>query len=224
MSLQDQVAQIFKNWGSDLNYNERVALGKKARGYGVGNWKAEHIAYVVASGAASGVMGGPVGIAAIPADLYWCKKVAVQGCLGIGHILDCDVDYDQDMNFILARFTDVGEPSYVVPAGKIGIKISNKAMTKIAPKVAGKVVEKIALKSGSKFAAKLAGKAATKASAKLMAKLTAKTGFGWIPGVGGAVSAGINWWLLDGLLNAAEEYYKQPYFVVNDPEVISAVY
>jgi hypothetical protein len=224
MSLQDQVAQIFKDWGSDLNYSERIALEKKTRDYKVGNWKTEHIAYVVASGAASGAMGGPVGIAAIPADLLWCKKVAVQGCLGIGYILGCDVDYEKDMNFILALFADVGEPSYVIPAGKIGVKISNKAMTKIAPKVAGKVVEKIALKSGSKFAAKLAGKAATKASAKLMAKLTAKTGFGWIPGVGGAVSAGINWWLLAGLLNAAEEYYKHPYLVVKDSEVISAVY
>lgn len=63
--------------------------------------------------------------------------------------------------------------------------------------------------------------AASKAATKLTAKLAAKTGFGWIPLIGGVVSAGINWWLLSGLLDAAETYYKSDYIVLKDDEISS---
>lgn len=217
MSLQDDVAKVFKGWGSELLEAERKALRKKAAGYSVSDWKAEHIAYVVGSGALTGIVGEPVGLAAIIPDLLWCKKVGTQGCLGIGHIKGCDVDYDQDMNMILAVWSDLAEAAVSVPVGKVGIKVSNKAL----PKVAGKVVEKLLFKGSSKIGAKLASKAASKAAAKLTAKLAAKSGFGWIPVVGGAVSAGINWWLLSGLLDAAEIYYKSNYIVLSDDEIAS---
>lgn len=225
MSLQNEIAKIFQDWGRELNSAERKALEKKVKGYNVNDWKAEHIGMVVASGAGFGAIGGWVGLGAIMPDLLWCKKVGIQGCLGIGYIQGRYVDYDQDMNMILSIWTELGEAATFVPAGKVGIKISNKATVKMAGKVAGKIVEKAALKGGSKLGAKLAGKAASKAAAKLAAKLAAKTGVGWIPLIGGAVSGGVNWWLLNGLLDAAEKYYRGDcdYLVLHDSELASAV-
>ncbi|QLE50372.1 hypothetical protein FD724_21230 [Nostoc sp. C057] len=217
MSLQEEVAQIFRNWGSGMLEVERKALREKASKYTVDDWKAEHIVYVAGSGALTGAIGGPVGLAAILPDLFWCKKVGTQGCLGIGYIKGYVIDYENDMNMILAVWSDLAEATVSVPVGKVGIKISNK----ILPKVAGKVVEKVILKGSSKIGAKLAAKAASKAATKLTAKLAAKTGVGWIPLIGGVVSAGINWWLLSGLLDAAETYYKSDYIVLKDDEISS---
>ncbi len=217
MSLQEEIAQVFKNWGSDLLEAERKALREKAAKYTVSDWKAEHIAYVVGSGVLTGAIGGPVGLAAILPDLLWCKKVGTQGCLGIGYIKGYDIDYENDMNMILAVWSDLAEAAVSVPAGKVGIKVSNK----ILPKVAGKVVEKVILKGSSKIGATLAAKAASKAATKLTAKLAAKTGVGWIPLIGGVVSGGINWWLLSGLLDAADAYYKSDYIVLKDDEISS---
>ena len=110
-----------------------------------------------------------------------------------------------------------------IPVGKVGIKVGGKVAAKsvaiVAGALTGTVVSKLALKGGSKIGAKLASKAASKAATKLMTKLTAKTGFGWIPFIGGAVSAGVNWWLVDGLLTAAEQYYQNDYVILNDSEV-----
>ena len=217
MALQDDIAQIFKGWGSDLLMAERKALRDKAAKYNVGDWKAEHIAYVAGSGALTGALGGFVGLAAIIPDLLWCKKVGTQGCLGIGHVRGLDVDYDEDMNAIMLLWSELGEAAVSVPVGKIGIKISNKVL----PKVAGKVVEKLILKGSTKIGGKLVAKAASKAAAKLTAKLAAKSSFGWIPIIGGAVSAGINWWLLSGLLDAADKFYSSNtnYIILDNDEV-----
>lgn len=222
MGLQDELIPIFQNWGSNLNSAEKKALRKKTTGYSINDWKAEHISMAVASGAASGAVGGPVGLAAIIPDLVWCKKVGTQGCLGMGYILKHDVDYEQDMNGIMAIWTDIAEATVTVPAGKVGIKVSNKVTAKMAGKVAGKVVSKAAFKGGSKVGMKLITKVASKGAAKVATKLVAKTSFGWIPLVGGAVSGGINWWLLNELLDAAEEYYTYPYAVLKDKEIASA--
>ncbi|MDY6783600.1 MAG: hypothetical protein SW833_13835 [Cyanobacteriota bacterium] len=223
MSLNDELAQMFKdlaNLGSDI---ERKQLKKQVRDYSLDEWKSERIAMVVASGGISGALGGSLGLAAIPVDLAWCGRVSALGCFGIGHIKNIDVDYDVDMNLIISIWTGLGEATNVVPAGKIGIKVFGKKVTpKIAAKVSGFLVSKVALKGSSKLGTKLASKAASKAAAKLVAKLMTKTGTAWIPLVGGIVSGGVNWWLVNGLLNAAEQYYSHKYVVLRDSEVAAA--
>ena len=219
MSLNEDIAQVFKDLGNLGNRLEREALERQAKNYHLSDWKAERIAMVVGSGALSGALGGPIGLAAIPADLAWCGRVSGLGCFGIGHILGREVDYDLDMSLIMSIWTGLGEAASVVPAGKVGIKICGKATPKIAGKVAGVLVSKVALKGGSKLGAKLASKAATKAATKVVTKLAAKGGTGWIPIVGGIVSGGINWWLVGGLLDAAEQYYKHDYLILRDHEL-----
>jgi hypothetical protein len=42
--------------------------------------------------------------------------------------------------------------------------------------------------------------------------------------LGGAISAGINVWLLTGLMDAAEAYYKSDYLIIHDEEIASLIY
>lgn len=223
MSLQNDISQMFKDLGNLGEAQERKALKRKVNNYTLNEWKKENIGMAVASGAASGAIGGPVGLAALPADLAWCGRVSALGCFGIGHILGRDVDYDEDMPLILSVWTGLGEAAVSVPVGKVGIKVSSKVTAKTAAKVAGKVVSKAAMKGGSKLGAKLAAKAASLAASKVVAKLAAKTGTAWVPIIGGVVSGGVNWWLVSGLLDTAEKYYRHPYVVLHDEKLASAV-
>jgi hypothetical protein len=220
VSLSDIVTETFKALSSLGNDQERSALETKAKSFtDVNAWRNHNIQLVVATGAASGIAGGPIGLAAIPVDLAWCGRVGSHGSIGIGYILGCSVDYEEDMNLILAIWGGLGKSSMTVPAGKVGIKVGGKIAAKSAGIVAGTVVSKLALKGGSKLGAKLASKAASKAATKFMAKLTAKTGLGWIPLIGGVVSAGVNWWLVDSLMDAAEQFYRNDYVVLDDAEL-----
>lgn len=223
MSLNDEIATMFKDLANLGTKMEREQLKKQVKGYSVNGWKTERLTMVVTSGALSGAIGGPVGLAAIPADLAWCGRVSALGCFGIGHIKNVDIDYDVDMNLILAIWTGLAEATSLIPAGKVGIKVSSKAATLGAGMVAGSLISKATLKGSSKLGAKLASKAASKAATKLAAKLMAKGGTGWIPVIGGLVSGGVNWWLVSGLLDAAEKYYSHEYVYLRDGELAGAV-
>lgn len=237
--LQKQLNQIFRDWGKELNSQERKALKNGASQCAdIDEWRNKHIALVVTSGVTAGVMGGPWSYAAIFGDILWCRKVSPLACLGIGYILDCDVDVEHDMNMIMAIWSGVGVASASVPIGKVGIKtspkISMKLGTKVVPKIAGKgaakltgkvvgkVLSKTALKGSSKVLAKLTSKIVNKAVAKVTAKLATKVGVGWIPIIGGIVSGGINYWLLNGLTDAAYEYYSNDYVVFEEVELAIA--
>jgi hypothetical protein len=245
MGFQESLAGIFRDWGKELNSQERNALQKKAAGYTMEDWRVEHLALVAGSGIAAGVTGGWWSLAAIGADLAWCRKVAPIACLGIGYIYGAQVDIDYDMNMIMAIWAGFGQVSFDVPVDKIAVQTSAKPLgklagksvelsfkmfpktsSKIAGKVAGKTLGKVtqklitksSLKSSPKMLAKLSAKIVEKAVAKVSAKAATKMGVGWIPIVGGVVSGGVNCWLLHGLMEAAEAYYSHPYVVfAEDP-------
>lgn len=240
MSLNDQIAEIFRDWGKELNAQEREAVKKQAsKAASLNSWRRGQITSVITSGAAAGVTGGWWSVPAIVADLAWCRKVSPIACLGIGIINRCDVDFEQDMNLIMAIWAGVGEASTVVPVGKVGIKTSAKVALKTAPKLTvkigskvvakgagkvagkaiGKVMSKTSLKGSSKVLAKLTGKIVEKGVTKLSAKIATKVGVGWIPIVGGIASGGVNYWLLESLMNAAEEYYSNPFVVFNEQDL-----
>jgi len=224
MGLNEQIAKVFKDLGELGNSQERAALERKACACNsVEDWKREHVLKAASSGALTGMIGGPIGLAAIPADLAWCGRVSSHGCFGIGLIRDRDVDYDYDMNLILAIWSGVAESASVVPAGKLAIKVGGgKMMIKASGIVAGALVSKASLKGGSKLGAKLAAKAASKAAAKVTAKLASKS-TAFIPIIGGLISGGVNWWLVSGLLDAADKFYDHDYVVITDHEVASEV-
>lgn len=232
------------------NEEEMSNLRKISSKMHVDNWKARQLALVAGSGALCGGAGGPGGIVLMLADLVWLGKNSGQGCLGVGYALGKPVSRD-DMDLILAIWTGIATPSDSVPAGtvaistsdditpwmqsasesslvvtgKVAAKMGAKSMAKVSGKLAGKIIaKKLAVKGGSKLGAKLAVLAVSFASSKLAAKLAAKLGSSWVPFMGGLVSAGINFWLMSGLLDAAEGFYTHDFIVVNNSEVAAFAY
>lgn len=160
-----------------LTLLEQNELEKKINKFSdVSSWKLERLAAVGTIGGLTGAIGGPIGMAAIPAELLMCERSASVGSFGIGHLLGCDVDYDFDREIILAIWTNEGTLEKRVDKGKIGIKINEKKPSKSrVNNIMGIVVTKTILKGSSKFLGKLSVKLATKAVAKISAKLAAKS-------------------------------------------------
>jgi hypothetical protein len=188
---------------------------QKARRYTVREWKRRSVGKVAGVGGLTGVLGGPVGIALEGADIAYLLAACGRACYGVGHILGHEVDYEADIPLILAIWSDVATTATTVGAGKFGVKVSAKLGTKTMGKVVGKLVTKMAFKSSTKASSKVAAKAAAKLIAKSVAKLSTK----WIPVIGGLVSAGVNVWVMSGLLDAAEKYYSNDFVVLGDDVV-----
>jgi transcription termination factor NusB len=188
-------------------------------------WKAERLAAVGAPGALTGAIGGPVGLSAILPELWLCERNGTTGAFGIGHLLGCQIDYNLDREMILAIWAGEGSLETSVPAGKVGIKINNKAAS--SARLMGVVIQFSLLKGSAKLLVKLSAKLVAKVAAKIGAKLAVKTGGAAIPIYGAFVSGGVNLWLVQGLLNAAEQYYSAQsmnqavYLVLNDSKLAS---
>lgn len=189
-------------------------------------WKAERLAAVGTPGALTGAIGGPVGLAAILPELWLCERNGTIGAFGIGHLLGCQIDYDLDREIILAIWAGEGSLETSVPSGKVGIKVNNKAVL-ASRGLMGVVLTSSLIKGSAKFLAKLSAKLVAKTVAKMSAKLAAKTGGATVPIFGAFVSGGINLWLVQGFLDAAEQYYSAQnmnqavYLVLNDNELAS---
>lgn len=80
--------------------------------------------------------------------------------------------------------------------------ISNVSDFKGSKGLSKKLARKKAVKIGSKLAAKIATKLGTKAASKAATS--------WIPGIGSAVGAGVNVWIMDGIAQSAIKYYGNP--------------
>lgn len=73
-----------------------------------------------------------------------------------------------------------------------------------------KVVSKVfAHKAGTKVAGKLSTKVAAKTGAKIATKYAAKASVAWIPIISAMTCAGLNAWIMDGILAASEQYFTR---------------
>jgi len=118
----------------------------------------------------------------------------------LGNILE-----EEDFAAVLAVWC--GELDLVnLSTGKLAADLSTKVAGKTALKIIGKTICKA---GGYMVGYKLGGKLAAKIGTKFGAKLGAKIGLGFIPFVGAAAGGGINWFFIDGIMEAAEAYYKK---------------
>jgi hypothetical protein len=214
--LNDIIAAAIHKMALVGSPEAKEGLKTRAKTYSLGGWRSVHLAKLGGVGAMTGVAGGPIGLALEGFDIAYLLAAAGRACYGIGHIKDREVDYESDLALILAIWCGAAEAGTCIATGKVGIKIAGKAAigmgANVASKLAGKLAAKGALKLGTKAGAKIVAWTASKLALKIASKLSVK----WIPFIGGAVSAGINVWIIGGLMDAAEAYYSHEYVILGD--------
>jgi hypothetical protein len=199
--------------GSDEKKDE---LKRGAQGYSLEGWKRVQMAKLGGVGALTGIAGGPVGLAMEGLDIAYLLAAGARACYGIGHIKGRDVEHEADLPLILAIWCGAAEATGTVAVGKIGIKVAGKSALALGANVAGKLAGKLASKSALKLGSKAGAKVVSLAAGKLATKIAAKLSVKWVPLLGGVVGAGINVWIMSGLMTAAEQYYSKDYVVLDD--------
>ena len=172
---------------------------------GAADWRWAFNAKVAGVGFLTGLPGGPLGIALEAGDLAYLMAAVGRSCYGLGYIHRGHVDYDMDLPLIFAIWAGAAEATAAVVAGKVTVKVAGKVGTVVASVVGLKIASKMLLK-----------KVAPKAGAKIGSKILAKTGTKWIPIAGGLVSAGINYWVANSIMDSAEKYYSNDYVVLGE--------
>ncbi|MEY4590014.1 MAG: hypothetical protein RL497_2090 [Pseudomonadota bacterium] len=215
--IDNAIAKAIKMMSMTKSDAEKCELEKDAKSHNsIGSWKGSQIAKSSTVGFGTGLLGGPAGLALEAADLAYLIAQAGRGCYGVGHIYGKDIDYENDISLILAVWSGAADTAGTVAAGKIGIKIGGAVGLNLAGHAVGKVLGKVVAKSTIKAGGKVGALILAKASSKLASKLVGKVSFKWIPIVGGAVGAGINWWVMSGLINAADKFYSSEYLILSD--------
>ena len=199
MSFNDVLADSIKKMALVGGPAAKQRLKDDANGKTIDEWKAGLKFKVAGVGGLTGVLGGPVGLLLEGADIAYLLAACGQACYGVGHIRGREIDYDLDIPMILAIWAGAAEAAAYNVAGKTAIKVGGK----------------VALKAGAVVGSQLLGKVVPKVTAKLAAKAASKISTKWIPIIGGLVSAGVNYWVADGLIEAADAYYCNEYVLVD---------
>jgi len=103
---QSFLAELIKNAALIDNPTE---FKQEAKKHSIQKWINIHKAKVAAVGAGTGLLGGPWGLALEAADIGYLGSIMGRLCFGIGHIKNKPVNYDYDMEGILAIWGGVGK-------------------------------------------------------------------------------------------------------------------
>jgi hypothetical protein len=213
MSITDEIMNTFLQVVDGLT-PDLDNLYEGTRTSNLDDWKITQRAAVAASGAASAAIPGLhlVGLAADAAFVINRMSVASLGVGAIlseraaaGNILETD-----DFPAVLGYWChDDGIQEAMKGKGAVG---ASTVGAKIGAKVAGKAFAKgmtktMLMSSGYLIGQRLGGKAMAKASAKFAGKFAGKAVGGMVPFVGPVVGAGINLWMISGIIEASELYY-----------------
>ena len=176
------------------------------------SWKTRQNAMVTASGAAAVSIPG-LHLAGMAADVAFIINRMGTASYGVGAIIGYDNEYgnileEEDFHLVLAYWADDEDVAEAMK-GKTAASLSSKLGGKLMSKEAAKVLTKTMLASASHLATKkLGGKLLAKPAAKFGAKFVGKGAAGFVPFLGAVVGGGINLWLLNGIQDSAEEFYR----------------
>ncbi len=228
-SVEQVILDIFQGMANVGTTREQHTLCREARQQSLSRWRSKNLNSVSIAGGLAGIIGGPIGIGLEVVDFGWLIHKSARASYGIGYILDKrEVDYEVDIKLILGIWTGTVWGAEYVPAGKVGILLGLKGMGGTGAVVGSKVVAKSAIKAASKPMGKLVAKSAVKTSIKFGQNLAkaAAVKVGWkqtgktvsklIPLIGGGVSIAVNRWIINDIMDAAEQYYHNPAVVFND--------
>ncbi len=209
MGFNEAIAESIKYMALVESDADKRELYTDAKRHNIDQWTDTFKLKVSGVGLLTGAAGGPIGLALEAADIAYLLAACGRSCYGIGHIYNKPIDYNIDIPLILTIWTESTTASTVNVGGKTLIKCGGK----------------IAIKSGAIAGKILLSKVAPKVAAKIGAKMASKLSTKWIPILGGAVSAGVNWWVASGIMGAAIKYYTHDYIYVNgsDPGLLEHV-
>jgi hypothetical protein len=214
-NVHDLIAQAIDKAASSTDLLSSESLESVVRKYTVARWRTATITKVAAVGFLTGLPGGLSGGILAAMDLAYLFAAAGRGCYGIGYILGKPVNREKDLKLILACWCGSATAVSAVTAGKVGLKVFGKAAAGPAAAFAVKVAAKASFKGGGKIMAKVVPQMAAKLAGQAAGKGFATV----VPVLGGAVSAGISYWVAESLMTAAEQYYRHEYVEFNDPEI-----
>ncbi len=219
MSAAEIFVDIVNGMTPDLD-----ALYEGSKGYALGDWKLQQNGLVSGSGALAVAIPGLhlVGLAADVAFVLNRMGVASYGVgairgydEGVGNILE-----PEDFAAVLLYWSDDAEIRKVME-GKGAATLTTKVGLKVGVKVFGagaapQITKMLLSSSGYLVGRKFGGKAAAKAAAKFAAKFGSKALAGFVPFLGPAVGGGVNLWLLNSVMEAADEFYAAKIRLVQD--------
>ena len=195
-----------------MDIDSKKELKESTQNHSFNSWKIQCMGKSGGVGFLTGLAGGPTGIALEVADTGYLIAMAGRASYGVGHIHNKIIDYDNDIEGILAIWSGVAKTIDKTELAVTIAPIAGKLVVKVNAKVGIKMASKMASKMATKVSSKIIAKASVKITGKVASKLTTK----WIPIIGGVVSATINAWVLDGLIDAAEDYYTSDAVLIND--------
>jgi hypothetical protein len=187
--------------GADLE-----TIRRDAREHTFRSWKRLQLAKAATLGACVAVIPAS-GAVLLPAELLALLRVMHRGVVGVCAIHHDYVDEEQFPN-VLGVWS-----GHMALNQALAAQIATKAIAHTAYMVGGPTGVMLASKAFAStcetlVAKKLGPKIAQKVAAKLAAKIGAKLSVSWIPVVSAAVGAGVNCWIVGGLIDAADEYCR----------------
>lgn len=178
--------------------------------------------------AAGNLLPGPAALAALSLEIPVLLNIVSRAALGTGIIVNGDAA-DEDYPLILAHWSgalklddDLKLAVQAQLSGAAAAAVTSAAGVAAAKAIAGAAGAKAAVKAGAKLNAlvlssammAVAGKqgavhigtklAAANLAAKIISSLPARL----VPFVGAGVAAAVNAWFVNGMINAAESYYR----------------
>lgn len=225
MSFEQAITEILESFNTGFSQEDKIKLRESAQRAGLQNWKWRHRGQAMLVGGASGLILAKdlvTGSTVMVADLSALLLLSARASFGIGHIIDKnEVNHNKDdIMGILALWTGIADAVTLVPTGKVGIKLTAKPVSKVIIPLGAQLASKAIVKTHGKIAGKLASKVGTKIATKIATKLAAKESVKAVsqaaPWIGGIASLSVNLWIINGIMDAAEKYYSNPYLAVDD--------
>jgi hypothetical protein len=174
---------------------ETEAICRDASSSTVANWREAQIAKATAIGAGAAAI-PVVSYLTLPADVAATLRIMHRAATGICQIKLGHAD-DDTFASVLAVWSGA-----VVLDNNLAKQIAAKTLAAGGTTVGGAAGLKLAIKGAKKLGPKVAQKVASKIATKLAAKATTR----WIPFISAVVGGGTNFWMVNGICEAADEY------------------
>lgn len=198
-TVSEAIATIIDEVSGDTE-----AICRDAATSSLSDWRSAQIAKAAAIGGGSAIV--PIaGYLTLPADLAATLRIMHRAATGIAYLRLGQAD-DDTFSGILAVWSGA-----VKLDDALAKQMGAKGLVATATTVGGPIGLKLAIKAfsmsaGVIVAKKLGPKVAQKVAAKIATKLAAKATTRWIPVLSAIAGGGINWWMVNGICDAADEY------------------